>query len=121
MGDINSRLTRLPREVFGVRWSEKTAFRGALVVGAVCGFGSLLVYRSSGYSTRMLLLWLAGLVALSGFLWSESRVLPRIAKLDLVAPFALAAAVAALLLLSTLALAALFLVLFHMRDPPELD
>jgi hypothetical protein len=100
MGDINSRLTRLPREVFGVHWSEKTAFRGALVVGAVCGFGSLLVYRSSGYSTRMLLLWLAGLAGLSVFLWSESRVLPRIAKLDLVAPFALAAAVAPLYLVS---------------------
>lgn len=100
MGDINSRLTRLPREVFGVRWSEKTAFRGALVIGAVCGFGSLLVYRSSGYSTRMLLLWLAGLAGLSVFLWSESRVLPRVAKLDLVAPFALAAAVAPLYLVS---------------------
>jgi Dolichyl-phosphate-mannose-protein mannosyltransferase len=100
LGDINSRLTRLPREVFGVHWSEKTAFRGALVIGAVCGFGSLLVYRSSGYSTRMLLLWLVGLAGLSVFLWSESRVLPRIAKLDLVAPFALAAAVAPLYLVS---------------------
>jgi 4-amino-4-deoxy-L-arabinose transferase-like glycosyltransferase len=92
MGGINSRLTRLPREMLAVRWSEKTAFRGALVIGAVCGVSSLLVYRSSGYSTRMLLLWLAGLLGLSAFFWSRSRVLPRISRGDLIGPAALALA-----------------------------
>jgi 4-amino-4-deoxy-L-arabinose transferase-like glycosyltransferase len=100
MGGFNSRLTGPPREVFGVRGSEKTAFLGALVVGAVCGVSSLLVYRSSGYSTGMLLLWLVGLLGLAAFFWSRSRVLPRISRGDLIAPASLALAFSPVYLLA---------------------
>jgi Dolichyl-phosphate-mannose-protein mannosyltransferase len=62
----------------------------ALGVGLVLGAGALLRYHGSGYGRWMLTLWLAALVILSLFFWSRSRSFPRIARLDLAIPAALA-------------------------------
>jgi hypothetical protein len=116
MGDINSRLTRLPREAWtrfpravlmrfpgGAvkdRLSKQTLFRWALAAGATCGLVSLVRYHEKGYSDGMLLLWLAGLAGLSVFLWSKSVALPRIARLDVLASAGLAVVFAPLYLIS---------------------
>lgn len=116
MGDINSRLTRLPREAWTKlpraalarfptgavkdRVSKETIFRVALAAGAAGGLISLVRYHEKGYSDSMLLLWLVGLVGLSVFLWSKSVALPRIARIDLLAPAGLAVAFAPLYLIS---------------------
>jgi hypothetical protein len=90
MREMSSRLKRLPREALGLRWSRQVGFGAAVVVGAVTGLGSLLIYAVSGYSRLMLLLWLAGLVGLSIFFWSRRPDLPRIARADLLIPPGLA-------------------------------
>jgi hypothetical protein len=56
----------------------------ALGAGAALGAISLAVYGTAGYSTTMLVLWLAALVMLGLFFWSISAALPRIAVADLV-------------------------------------
>jgi 4-amino-4-deoxy-L-arabinose transferase-like glycosyltransferase len=55
-----------------------------LGAGAALGAISLVVYGTAGYSTTMLVLWLAALVMLGLFFWSISAALPRIAVSDLV-------------------------------------
>jgi hypothetical protein len=56
---------------------------GLLGAAAALGAGSLLLYRQSGYSRSMLVLWLAALVALAAIFWSWNRALPSIARKDL--------------------------------------
>ena len=56
---------------------------GLLGAAAALGAGSLLLYRQSGYSRSMLVLWLAALVALAAIFWTWNRALPRIARNDL--------------------------------------
>lgn len=75
-------------------------FRALLGVGAVCGLASLVLYRERGYSNWMLLLWLAGLAGLSVFFWSRSGALPRIERLDLLAPLGVTVACAPLYVIS---------------------
>src|SRR6266508_218532 len=55
---------------------------GLLGAAATLGAGSLLLYRQSGYSRSMLVLWLAALAALAAIFWSWNRALPRIARKD---------------------------------------
>ncbi len=81
----------------------------ALGTGLAVGAGALLRYGVSGYGRGMLLLWLAALALLSLFFWSRSRLVPRIARLDLVISGGLA------LLFSPLYLLALF------RWPVQVD
>jgi hypothetical protein len=57
------------------------------------------MYGLSGYSRAMLLIWLAGLLGLSVFFWSRSRLMPRISKGDVLAPIGLALAFAPLYVL----------------------
>jgi hypothetical protein len=80
--------------------SGETVFRALLVVGAVCGLASLWLYDNRGFSRWMLLLWLAAPAALSIFFWSRSRALPRVHRLDLLAPVGLVVGFAPLYLLS---------------------
>jgi hypothetical protein len=61
-----------------------------LVLGVVLGTASIVTYDRSGYGHGMLLLWLAGLAGLGLFFGSRSRSLPRVARLDLALPAALA-------------------------------
>jgi hypothetical protein len=67
-----------------------------LWVGIACAVASIAVYERSGYSHRMLVLWLAGLVVLAAFFASRSRALPKIALLDLALPAGLLALVSPL-------------------------
>lgn len=71
-----------------------------LLVGVAAGLASLLIYASRGYSTAMLLVWLAALAALSIFLWSRNRALPRIERADLLDPAVLALGLAPLYLVA---------------------
>jgi len=82
------------------RVSDSTFLWALFAIGAAAGLASLVLYGRSGYSRSMLLLWLAGLVGLSFFFWSRSRVLPRIARGDLLAPVGVALAFAPLYLLA---------------------
>src|SRR4029453_7853371 len=59
--------------------------RAPLVAGRGLGSLSLVAYQRTGYSTWMLLIWLAGLVALGLYYWRESGALPRIARGDILA------------------------------------
>lgn len=61
-----------------------------LALGLALGAASLVLYRQRGYSTGMLVLWLAALAVLSAYFWSRNRSRPRIDKLDLLAPAGLA-------------------------------
>jgi hypothetical protein len=72
----------------------------SLAIGAGAGLASLVLYGVSGYSRSMLLLWLAGLLGLSFFFWSRSRVLPRITRGDVLASVAVALVFAPLYLLA---------------------
>jgi hypothetical protein len=63
--------------------------RAPLVAGLGLGALSLAVYQRTGYSTWMLLIWLAGLVALGLYYWRESGALPRISRGDVLAGVAL--------------------------------
>ena len=63
--------------------------RAPLVAGLALGALSLVVYQRTGYSTWMLLIWLAGLVALGLYYWRESGALPRISRGDALAGVAL--------------------------------
>ena len=63
--------------------------RASLAAGLALGALSLVVYQRTGYSTWMLLIWLAGLVALGVYYWRESGALPRIARGDILAGVAL--------------------------------
>jgi 4-amino-4-deoxy-L-arabinose transferase-like glycosyltransferase len=63
--------------------------RAPLVGGLALGALSLVVYQRTGYSTWMLLIWLAGLVALGVYYWRESGALPRISRSDILAGVAL--------------------------------
>ena len=56
---------------------------GLLGAAAALGAGSLLLYRQSGYSRSMLVLWLAALVVLAAIFWTWNRALPHIARADL--------------------------------------
>jgi Dolichyl-phosphate-mannose-protein mannosyltransferase len=53
-----------------------------LGAGAALGLSSLVVYKTSGYGTAMLVLWLAALATLAVSFWSLSTALPRIAASD---------------------------------------
>ena len=75
-------------------------FWRVFAIGGVSGLASLLMYRENGYSRSMLLFWLAGLLGLSIFFWSRSRVLPRIATADVLAPIGLVLAFAPLYVLA---------------------
>ena len=79
--------------------SGASPFWGVFAIGACAGFASLLMYGLSGYSRAMLLIWLAGLLGLSVFFWSRSRLMPRISKGDVLAPIGLALAFAPLYVL----------------------
>src|SRR6186997_3656253 len=79
---------------------RENPFLGALALGSVAGIASLLMYRASGYSRSMLVVWLIGLVGLSVFFWSRNRALPRIAARDVVAPIGLVLAFAPLYVLA---------------------
>jgi hypothetical protein len=59
--------------------------RAPLVAGLVLGALSLLVYQLSDYSVWMLLIWLAGVIALGLFFRRESPSLPRISRSDVFA------------------------------------
>jgi hypothetical protein len=63
--------------------------RVPLVAGLALGALSLVVYRRTGYSTWMLLIWLAALVALGLYYWRQSGALPRISRGDILAGVAL--------------------------------
>jgi hypothetical protein len=63
--------------------------RAPLLAGLALGALSLVVYQRTGYSTWMLLIWLAGLVALGLYYWRESGALPRISRGDILASAAL--------------------------------
>jgi hypothetical protein len=69
-----------------------------LGTGALLGAASLAVYGLDGYSRGMLLLWLAGLIALGLSCWKESPALPRSSLRDVVAAGALIAVFAPLYL-----------------------
>lgn len=74
--------TRRVPLVASTRWAP-------LVAGLVLGALSLAVYRRTGYSIWMLLIWLAGLAALGLYYWRESGALPRISRGDVLAGVAL--------------------------------
>jgi hypothetical protein len=65
------------------RDSRSAVTWGLLGAAAALGAGSLILYRQSGYSRSMLVLWLAALVALAAVFWIWNRALPRIARIDL--------------------------------------
>jgi Dolichyl-phosphate-mannose-protein mannosyltransferase len=65
------------------RDSRSAVTWGLLGAAAALGAGSLILYRQSGYSRSMLVLWLAALVALAAVFWTWNRALPRIARIDL--------------------------------------
>jgi Dolichyl-phosphate-mannose-protein mannosyltransferase len=65
------------------RDSRSAVTWGLLGAAAALGAGSLVLYRQSGYSRSMLVLWLAALVALAAIFWTWNRALPRIARKDL--------------------------------------
>jgi len=67
--------------------------------GAVLGVASLVLYAAAGYSTGMLLLWLAALVLISVFAWARNPGLPRIRLADLLASVGLAVAFAPIYLI----------------------
>ena len=67
--------------------------------GAVLGVASLVLYAAAGYSTGMLLLWLAALVLISVFAWARNPGLPRIRLADLLASAGLAVAFAPIYLI----------------------
>jgi hypothetical protein len=72
--------------------------RVPLVAGVALGALSLVVYQRTGYSVWMLLIWLAGLVALGLYYWRESGALPRISRGDVLAGVVLLVAFAPLYL-----------------------
>jgi hypothetical protein len=83
----------------GALLSGASPFWGVFAIAAAVGLASLLMYGWNGYSRAMLLVWLAGLLGLSVFFWSRSRLLPRISKGDVLAPIGLAFAFAPLYVL----------------------
>jgi hypothetical protein len=92
VGDLLSRGRALP--------SGASPFWGAFAIGAGAGLTSLLMYGLNGYSRAMLVVWLIGLLGLSVFFWSRSRLLPRISKGDVLAPIVLVLAFAPLYVLA---------------------
>ena len=60
-----------------------------LVTGVGLGALSLVIYKLAGFSVWMLLVWLAGLLALGLYYWRESSSLPRIRRPDFLAGVAL--------------------------------
>jgi Dolichyl-phosphate-mannose-protein mannosyltransferase len=69
-----------------------------LILGAVLGVSSLVLYAASGYGRGVVLLWLAALLVLSAAFWSASERLPRVATADLLAAAGLVVAFAPLYL-----------------------
>ena len=61
-----------------------------LGAGVLLGVLSLVIYQLGGYSRGMLLVWLAGVLALGLYTWKESAALPRISPGDALAAVALA-------------------------------
>jgi hypothetical protein len=68
----------------------------ALVLGAVAGLSSLVLYAATGYGHGVLVLWLAALVVLATGFHAASERLPRVEARDLVAAGGLALAFAPL-------------------------
>ena len=99
MGDMSSRLARLPRGARAVRLPAGR-MTGALLLGALAGVASLLAYAAAGFSYWMLFAWFVGLAGLSVYFWSTDRALPRIGFADLVASAGLVVAFAPLYLIS---------------------
>jgi hypothetical protein len=100
MMDWVNRSPLRPLRLVRARVAEVTPLQWLLAVGVLSGGASLLIYGTDGYRTAMLLLWLAGLLALSVFFWSLNRVLPRIAVGDLLAAAGLALVFAPLYVLA---------------------
>jgi hypothetical protein len=98
--DRTNRRARQPLNRERALLAGANPFWGVLAIGAVAGLASLLMYGRNGYSRSMLLLWLTGLVGLSVFFWSRSRLLPRISKGDVLAPIGLVLAFAPLYILA---------------------
>jgi hypothetical protein len=81
---VRAGLARLPESV-----SQRLPELG-LGLGLASGLGSLAVYDRSGYGHGMLWLWLASLAMLGMSFGARSTAIPRIARLDLAMPAALA-------------------------------
>lgn len=98
MGDMSSRLARLPgrARVDGKSLGAMTA----LVLGACAGAVSIVAYGANGFSYWMLFAWFVGLAGLSVFFWSTSRALPRIRLADVAASAGLVVAFAPIYLVS---------------------
>jgi 4-amino-4-deoxy-L-arabinose transferase-like glycosyltransferase len=58
--------------------------------GLGCGAAALALYAVDGYGRGMLVLWVAGLALLGAYFFAASRPLPRIERLDRLAPVGLA-------------------------------
>ena len=71
-----------------------------LLLGGLAGAVAIAAYGTSGFSYWMLLAWFVGLAGLSVYLWSTSRVLPRIRLADLAASAGLVVAFAPIYLVS---------------------
>ncbi len=69
------------------------------VFGCAAGIASITLYGADGYSTPMLMVWLASFVALTLSFETASRTARRLSRLDLLIPVGVAAAFAPLYLL----------------------
>lgn len=96
MGVVGEDSTESVRAALPGRLSLRALGGYGLVGGLALGLTSLVVYDRSGYSHRMLLLWLAAVAGLGLFFASRSRALPRIALADVVLPGILVAALSPL-------------------------
>lgn len=82
MGVVGQQPARETRLAARNRALDELAPLGLVGLGLAVGALSLVIYISSGYSHRMLWLWLAGLVVAAIGFGLRARVWPRIAALD---------------------------------------